>query len=76
MSHEGSQIPRDHLVMVFRLLQVLMLLMVISSLPTLLTACPSNHSEINANVFENLIKHFMRAHELMLRKISIGYAIA
>ena len=25
---------------------------------------------------KNLIKHFMRAHELMLRNISIGYAIA
>ena len=62
--------------MVIRLLQALML--VISSLPNLLTAwysalyCPSNHSD----VFENLIKHFMRAHELMLRNISIGYVIA
>ena len=56
--------------------------MVISSLPNLLTAwysalyCPSNHSDINANVIENLIKHFMRAHELMLHKISTGNAIA
>ena len=59
-----------------------MLLLVISSLPNLLTAwysalyCPSNHIDINANVIENLIKHFMRANELMLRNISIGYAIA
>jgi hypothetical protein len=59
-----------------------MLLMVISSLPNLLTAwysalyCSSNHSDINANVIENLIKHFMRAHELMLCNISIGYVIA
>ena len=29
----------------------------------------------NANIFKNLIKHFMRAHELMLCIISIGYAI-
>ena len=68
--------------MVISLLQVLMLLMVITSLPNLLTVwhsalyCPSNHSDINANVFENRIKHFMRPHELMLRNISIGYAIA
>ena len=67
---------------VIRHLQALMLPMVISSLPNLLTAwysalhCPSNHSDINANVIENLIKHFMRAHELMLCNISIGYAIA
>jgi hypothetical protein len=77
-----SQIPHDRLVVVIRLLQTLMLLMVISSLPKLLTAwysalyCPSNHSDINANVFENLIKHFIRAHEFMLRNISIGYAFA
>ena len=75
------QIPRDRLVTVIRLLQTLMLLMVISSLPNMLTAwysalyCPSNHSDINANVFENLIKHFMMAHELMLHNISIGNAI-
>jgi hypothetical protein len=81
-SHEGSQIPHYHLVRVIRLLQALMLLLVISSLPNVLTAwysalyCPSNHSDINANVFENLIEHFMRAHELMLRNISISYAIA
>ena len=57
--HEGSQIPRDHLVI--ELLQALMLLMVISSLlPHLLTAwysalyCPSNHSDIKAN-----LNHFM-----------------
>ena len=37
--------------------------------------CPSNHSDINANEMENLIKHLMRAHELMLHNISIGYAI-
>ena len=55
--------------------------MVISSLPNLLTAwssalyCPSNHSDINANVIENLIKYLMRAHKLMLRNISAGYAI-
>jgi hypothetical protein len=59
-----------------------MLLMVISSLPNLLTAwysalyCPFNHSDINANELVNPIKHFMRAHQLMLRNISIGYAIA
>jgi hypothetical protein len=58
-----------------------MLLMVISSLPNLLTAWysalyfPSNHSDINANVIENLIKHFMRAHKVMLRNISTGYAV-
>ena len=58
-----------------------MLLMVISSLPNLLTAwysalyCPSNHSDINANVLEHLIKHLMKAHELMLPNISVGYAI-
>ena len=81
-SHEGSQIPQDRLVRVISLLQALMLLMVISSLPKLLTTwysalyCPCNHSDINANVFENVIKHFMRAHELMLRNISIGYANA
>ena len=72
-SHDRSQIPCDRLVMVTRLLQALMLLMVISSLQKLLTAwysaldCPSNHYDINANVIENLIKHFMRAHELMLQ---------
>ena len=55
--------------------------MVISSLPNLLTAwylalyCPSNHSDINANVIDNLIKHLMTAHELMWRNISAGYAI-
>ena len=81
-SHEGSQISRDSLVTVIRLPQALMLLMVISSLPNLLTAwysalyCPSNHSNMNANVFKNRFKHFMRAHELMMRNISIGYAIA
>ena len=81
-SHVGSQIPHDRLVTVIRHLQALKLLMVISSLPNLLTAwysalyCPSNHSHINANVIKNLIKHFMRAHELILRNISIGYAIA
>ena len=69
----------ERLVMVIRFLQALML--VISSLLNLLTVwysalyCPSNHSDINANVFENLIKHFMRAHELMLCNISIGYTI-
>ena len=67
-SHDSSQIPRDHLVTIIRLLQAPMLLKVISSLPDLLIAwysaryCPSNHSDINANVIENLIKHFMRAH--------------
>ena len=41
----------------------LMLLMVISSLPNLLTAwysalyCPSNHTDNNANVFENRTLH-------------------
>uniref|UniRef100_A0A8C7CV39 Uncharacterized protein n=1 Tax=Oncorhynchus kisutch TaxID=8019 RepID=A0A8C7CV39_ONCKI len=46
-SHESSQIPHDRLVTVIRLLQALMLQMVISSLPNLLTAwysalyCPS-----------------------------------
>jgi hypothetical protein len=66
-SHEGSQIPCDRLVTVIRLLQALMLLMVISSLPNVLTAwysalyCPYHHSDINTNVVENLIKHFMRA---------------
>ena len=59
-----------------------MLLLVISSLLNCLPAWfsplyrPSNHSGINANVMENLIKHFVRAHELMLHNISIGYAIA
>ena len=82
MSHEGSQIPRDRLVTVIRFLQALMPLMVIGSLSNWLTAwysalhCPSNHSDINANVIKNLIKNLMRAHELMLRNISIGYAIA
>ena len=47
-SHEGSQIPLARLVMVIRLLQALMLLLVISSLPNLLTAWYS--------------KHLMRAH--------------
>ena len=67
---------------VIRLLQALMLLLIISSLPNLLTArysalyCPFTQSGINANVIENRIKYFMRAHELMLRNISIGYAIA
>ena len=81
-SHKGSQIPHDRLVTVIRLLYALTLLMVISSLPNLLTDrdsalyCPSNHSDINANVLENPIKHFMRAHELMLRNISIGYEIS
>jgi hypothetical protein len=81
-SHKGSQIPHDRLVTVIRLLYALTLLMVISSLPNLLTAwysalyCPSNYSDINANVFENLIKHFKRAHELMLHNISTGYATA
>jgi hypothetical protein len=37
-SHDGSQIPHKRLVTVIRLLQVLMLLIVISSLPNLLTA--------------------------------------
>ena len=73
---------QSNLVTVIRLLQALMLLMVISSLPNLITAwystlyCPSNHSDINENVIEYLIKHFMRAHELMLRNISIGNANA
>ena len=61
--HEGRQIPCDHLVTVVSLLQALMLLMVISGLPDLLTAWysvlhfSSNHSDINANVIENQIKH-------------------
>jgi hypothetical protein len=65
-------------VTVIRLLQAHMLLIFTSSLPNLLTDwysalyCPSYHSDINAIV----IKHFMRAHELMLRKMSIVYAIA
>ena len=77
-----SQILQERLVTVIRLLQALMLLMVISCLPNLLTAwysalyCPSNYFDINANVFENRIKHLMRAHELMLLNISISYAIA
>ena len=76
MSHDSSQIPRDHLVTVISLLQALLLLLVISSLPNLLNAwysalyCPSDHSDINADVNENLIKHFMRTHDLMLRNIS------
>ena len=55
--------------------------MVISILPTLLTSwysalyCPSNNPDGNGNVIENVIKHFIRAHELMLSNISIGYAI-
>ena len=59
-----------------------MLLLVISNLPNLLTAwysalyCPSNHSDINTNLIGKLIKHFMRAHELMLTNISIGYVNA
>ena len=67
---------------VTRFLQALMLPMVISSLPNLLTTwysalnCPSNHSNINTNVIESQIKQFMRAHVLMLRNISVGYAIA
>jgi hypothetical protein len=81
MSHDSSRIPHDRLVTITRLLQALILLMVISSLPNLLTAwystlhCTSNHSDINANVIENVIKHYMRAQELMLRNISMGYAI-
>jgi hypothetical protein len=60
--HVGRQIPHDRLVTVIRLLQALMLL-IISSPPNLLTAwysalcCPSNHSDINANVFENGTLH-------------------
>jgi hypothetical protein len=57
--------------------------MVISSLPNLITAwysalyCPSNHSDINANVIKNRRKkHLMRAQEFMLLNISIGYEIA
>ena len=57
-----------------RFLQTLMLLMVISSLPNLLTDWYSA-LYIHSNVIENLIKHFMRAHELMLHSNSIGYAI-
>jgi hypothetical protein len=34
------------------------------------------HSLVNANVIKNVIKHFMRAHELMFYNIPIGYAIA
>ena len=69
----------ERLIKVFGRLQALML--VINSLPNLLTAwysalyCPSTHSDINANVIENRIKHFMRAHELMLSNISIGSAL-
>ena len=80
MSHEGSQIPRDRLVTVIRLLQAVLL--VICALQNLLTAwysalySLSNHSDINAKVVINLIKHFMRAQELVLRNIFIGYAIA
>ena len=33
------------------------------------------HSLVNAIVIKNVIKHFMRAHELMFHNISIGYAI-
>ena len=68
-------------VTVIRLLQALMLLMVINSLPILLTAwysalyCPFNNSDINANVIKNRFKHFIRAHDLMLCNISVGYAI-
>jgi hypothetical protein len=36
---------------------------------------PLNHSDINANVIQNLVKHYMRAHELILHNISVGYAI-
>ena len=67
--HRSSQVPRYRLFTVTRLLKALMLWMVIGILPNLLTAwysalyCPSNHSDINANVIKNLIKHFMRAHE-------------
>ena len=60
-----------------------MLLMVISNLPNVITAwysalyCPSNHSDINANVIKNRRKkHLMRAQELMLLNISKGYEIA
>ena len=69
-SHDRSQIPCERLVMVTRLLQALMLLMVIVAY--LLTAwysalyCPTNHSDVNENIIENQIKHFMRAFELML----------
>jgi hypothetical protein len=57
-SHDRSQIPHDHLVMVTRLLQALMLLVVISSLPNVLTAWQPalyysyNHYDINGNVIE------------------------
>ena len=83
-SHESwiQSNSNDLLVTVIRHLQALLLLLVISSLPNLHTAlysalyCPSNNSDINANVFENLIKHLMWAHALMLRNFSVGYAIA
>ena len=62
--HESwsSQISCDRLVKVIRLLHALMLQMVISSLPNLLSAwysalyCPSYHSDVNANAIENRIK--------------------
>ena len=53
---------------VIRLLQTLMLLLVISSLPNVLTACysalycPSNHSDINANVIEKTLHESPWAH--------------
>jgi hypothetical protein len=53
-----------------------MLLMVIRSLPNLQLPGPSKHSDINANVIQNQIKHIKRAHELMFRNNSVGYAIA
>jgi hypothetical protein len=60
-----------------------MLLMVISSPPNLLTAwysalyCPSNHSDINANVVKKSNQTLRESpHERMMRHISIGYAIA
>jgi hypothetical protein len=60
---DRSQIPFDRLVTATRIFQALMLLMVISP-PNLLIClvlyCPSDHSDINANVLENQIKHFMR----------------
>jgi hypothetical protein len=38
--------------------------------------CPSNYSDVNANVIENLIKHFTRAHWAHVAQHSVGYAIA
>ena len=64
-SHEGSQIPRDRLVKVISLLQALMLLMVISSLPNLLTAwssvlyCPSNQT-LHECPRAHVAQHFYR----------------